>query len=128
MAGTSENESAATAMAEIPATESFWVLFRRRRRPEMLDRDMQTYLFESRESSRRTKTGSGVLASPSGTSAILSASKIWWQRCDVRTPVVDRGPARTCRAALMTTDVALMCPLAGFVSDVGPMPGLTSAG
>lgn len=42
--GTSDNESAAAATADIPATESFWVLFIRRRRPEMLDADMQVPL------------------------------------------------------------------------------------
>ncbi len=47
--GTRDKERAAAATAEMPTAESFWVLFRLRRRPEMLDADIQAYLFESRK-------------------------------------------------------------------------------
>ncbi|GGU88064.1 hypothetical protein GCM10010275_24920 [Streptomyces litmocidini] len=78
---------AAAPRAATPAIVALWVFFRPRLWPGVFA-DMQDYLFESL----------GVVARPgrrcacsAATEAILSGSKILWQRCDLRSPVVDQG-------------------------------------
>ncbi|GHJ95627.1 hypothetical protein SNE510_51460 [Streptomyces sp. NE5-10] len=57
---------------------------------------MQDYLFES-----LGVAGPGRrCACSAATGAILSGSKIAWQRCDVRSRVVDQGPAYVSEKAL----------------------------
>ena len=92
--GTSEKVREATARADTPATEIFWTLFRRRTRLGMRVADMSGYLFVLLRCPHGGRDRRRRCAPPSGTRAILSGSKIVWQRCDVRSRVVGAGPVR----------------------------------